>query len=422
MSQIIDGIKYGNRYSYLAKGCIMTLFLGILYAWSIFIAPLEQMFGWERTQTTITYSIMTVAFALGQLTGGFWSGVIKNQARTVTIFSFLLAIGFFMTSFTETLGWLYFWYGGFCGYTLGVTNNCVLSTAPKWFPDRSGFAIGVTVVGFGLSSLILGQLATYLIVNYDVILAMRVLAGLCFVMVTCVSLTFKAPPLGYTPPGFVPSANESSDIATGYTPIQVAKTRKFWLIYLWNFCNHFAALMVVSSIAVYGIQMGMDPALAALCMGVYGVSNACGRPIFGAIGDKIGRVPTFIILSCIMGAGLALLAVLPGMMDPFVGTLLAAIVIGISFGGNVSTKCSSMRTYFGSKHVSTNIGMVSSNDLFAGVLGPMLAATIFAATGEYYVAFLIAAVVAVAGIVFALFVGKPVPVAECFPESATEEK
>ena len=93
MTESEKQIKYGNRWGYLVKGFIMTMFLGILYAWSIFIAPLEEAFGWVRTETTITYSIMMVTFALGQLTAGFWSRMLKSQSRALTLFSFLLALG-----------------------------------------------------------------------------------------------------------------------------------------------------------------------------------------------------------------------------------------------------------------------------------------------------------------------------------------
>ncbi len=415
--------KLGNRWGYLIKGFIMTMFLGILYAWSIFVAPLEQAFGWDRAQTTITYSIMMVTFALGQLTGGLWaSTIIKNQARTITLFSFLLAVGFFMTSFTTDLAWLYFWYGGFCGYTLGVANNCVISAAPKWFPDKAGLATGIIVLGFGLASLVLGQLTTFLISNYGYVIAMRVLAVVCFVMVTCVSLSFKIPPLGYVPAGYVPSENESSDISTGYKPTQTLRTRQFWMIYLWDFCNHFAGFMIISLIAPYGIQSGMPIEMAALVVGIFGLCNGFGRPLFGAIGDLIGRKLAFIIDNAIMVVGMLAIAFLPRMMDPVTGIIIGAIIMGLSYGGSISLKSASMRTYFGNKYVTANFGLIASDDLPAGILGPMVAAAIFVASGTYFNAFLVAAVVSAVGIIFPFFVGKPVPVAERFPDEVEKEE
>ncbi|MEA5018833.1 MAG: OFA family MFS transporter [Gordonibacter sp.] len=401
----------------------MTMFLGILYAWSIFVAPLEQAFGWDRAQTTITYSIMMVTFALGQLTGGLWaSTIIKNQARTITLFSFLLAVGFFMTSFTTDLAWLYFWYGGFCGYTLGVANNCVISAAPKWFPDKAGLATGIIVLGFGLASLVLGQLTTFLISSYGYVTAMRVLAVVCFIMVTCVSLSFKIPPLGYVPEGYVPSENESSDISTGYKPTQTLRTRQFWMIYLWDFCNHFAGFMIISLIAPYGIQSGMPIELAALVVGIFGLCNGFGRPLFGAIGDLIGRKLAFIIDNAIMVVGMLAIAFLPRMIDPVAGIIIGAIIMGLSYGGSISLKSASMRTYFGNKYVTANFGLIASDDLPAGILGPMVAAAIFVASGTYFNAFLVAAVVSAVGIIFPFFVGKPVPVAERFPNEVENEE
>ncbi len=415
--------KYGNRWGYLIKGFIMTMFLGILYAWSIFVTPLEQTFGWTRAETTITYSIMMVTFALGQLSGGIWAErIIKNQKTTITIFSFLLALGFFMTSFTTELIWLYIWYGAVCGYTLGVTNNCVISAAPKWFPDRAGLATGIIVLGFGLASLVLGQLTSFLIGSYGYVVAMRVLAILCFVMVTCVSLSFKLPPLGYVPEGYVPSENESSDIASGYKPTQTLRTRQFWMIYAWDFCNHFAGFMIISLIAPYGIQMGMPPAFAALCVGIFGLCNGLGRPLFGALGDKIGRKQAFIIDNAIMVVGMLAIAFLPRIMDPTMGIVVGAVIMGLSYGGSISLKSASMRTYFGNKYVTANFGLIASDDLPAGILGPMVAAIIFTAAGTYFPAFLVAAVVSAVGIIFPFFVGKPVPVAERFPNEVEDDE
>ena len=213
---------------------------------------------------------------------------------------------------------------------------------------------------------------------------MRVLAVVCFLMVTCVSLSFRLPPLGYVPEGYKPSENESSDIATGYKPTQTLRTRQFWMIYLWDFCNHFAGFMIISLIAPYGIQMGMPATLAALVVGVFGLCNGLGRPAFGALGDRIGRKLTFIIINILMVVGMLAIAFLPFVMEPGVGVTIGAIIMGLSYGGSISMKSASMRTFFGNKYVTANFGLIASDDLFAGILGPMVAAVIFTGSRDLF--------------------------------------
>jgi len=410
-----EEIKYGNRWGYLAKGFIMTLFLGILYAWSIFVVPLEQMFGWTRVETTWTYTIMMICFGCGQLTGAFW-GKTFGQVRAITIFGTLLAVGFFLTSFTSTLVWLYVFYGAVCGYTLGVALNNTLAIAPRWFPDRSGLALGIIVMGFGLASLVLGTLTNYLINTFGHQVAFTVLSVLCLIMVVGMSFFQKVPPPGYAPEGYVAPVNESADIATGYTRGQMLKTPQFWAMYGWNMANHLAGFMVISLIAPYGISVGMAAALAAVATGLFGFFNALGRPSVGALADRIGRKAAMIFDNILMAIGLICIAFLPTIIDPFIGTIIGAAIIGLSFGGSISIGMSIMRSYYGVKHVGANMGMMATVDIPTGLIGPMLAAFVFTNLGSYFWAFIVAAIILVITLFFPLLIGKPIPVSERFPE------
>ncbi len=412
--------KYGNRWGYLIKGFIMTLFLGILYAWSIFVVPLEQTFGWTRVETTWTYTIMMVCFGFGQLTGAFWGNKF-GQVRAITIFGILLTIGFFLTSFTTSLLWLYICYGAVCGYTLGVALNNTLALAPRWFPDKSGLALGIIVMGFGLASLVLGTLTNYMIGAFGYQIAFKVLAALCLVMVVGMSLLQKAPPPGYMPEGYVPPANESTDIATGYTRGQMLKTPQFWAMYGWNIANHLAGFMVISLIAPYGISVGMAAAMAAIATGLFGFFNGLGRPTIGAIADKIGRKGAMVVDNILMAIGLLCIAFLPTMIDPFLGTVIGAAIVGISFGGSISIGMSIMRSYYGVKHVGANMGMMATVDIPTGIIGPMLAAVIFTTFGSYFWSFIVAAIILVVTLFLPALIGKPIPVAERFPESQEED-
>ena len=41
----------------------MNLALGTLYAWSVFVAPLEARFGWKRADTSMVFTIAAVVLA-----------------------------------------------------------------------------------------------------------------------------------------------------------------------------------------------------------------------------------------------------------------------------------------------------------------------------------------------------------------------
>lgn len=139
----------------LIIGAFLMLFLGLIYAWSLFAAPLEAEFGWSRSQTSVTFSISMITFCLGSIMSGFI--LKKRPPRNVLLISAVLfLIGFFMTSRITNIWGLYLSYGVLCGLGVGLSYNAILSTVPKWLPGRGGFATGTLLMGMGLGSLILG--------------------------------------------------------------------------------------------------------------------------------------------------------------------------------------------------------------------------------------------------------------------------
>jgi OFA family oxalate/formate antiporter-like MFS transporter len=84
----------------LLGAVVMTLALGTLYAWSVFVAPLEHEFGWKRAQTSTVFTLATVMFAASLLLAGklqdrfgpFWISVTG---------SILITLSFFLFSFTS---------------------------------------------------------------------------------------------------------------------------------------------------------------------------------------------------------------------------------------------------------------------------------------------------------------------------------
>ena len=59
-----------SRWWRVVGGLSMNLALGSLYAWSVFVAPLEKEFKWHRADTSMVFTIAVVVFALTFIVGG----------------------------------------------------------------------------------------------------------------------------------------------------------------------------------------------------------------------------------------------------------------------------------------------------------------------------------------------------------------
>src|SRR5437870_10617144 len=87
-----------SRWWRVVGGLSMNMALGTLYAWSVFVAPLEKDFHWTRSQTSTAFTIAVAVFALTFIAAGrlqdkfgpFWVSVTGGV---------LVSLGFFLCSY-----------------------------------------------------------------------------------------------------------------------------------------------------------------------------------------------------------------------------------------------------------------------------------------------------------------------------------
>ena len=137
----------------------------LLYAWSVFIKPLNAEFGWNRADIALAFAIACLIFGLMTYPAGRLSD--KYSPRIVVLIGgIILCIGFVLSGFIHTKLQLYITYGVIAGFGGGLVYLPPIATAPKWWPDRRALATGFAVVGLGLGSFIMAPLATYIIKNF----------------------------------------------------------------------------------------------------------------------------------------------------------------------------------------------------------------------------------------------------------------
>jgi OFA family oxalate/formate antiporter-like MFS transporter len=158
-----------------------------------------------------------------------------------------------------------------------------------------------------------------------------------------------------------------------------------------------SGLMIVAHASPILQSVGGYTAVAAgSWVGILALCNSGGRVCWGFISDRIGRMPSLIIIYSILGLAMFWLASTP------VGVLIPVLTVGMCFGGFMGMLASLTADAFGPKFLAVNFGVMFLPFGLAAFTGPRLAAVIKASDGNYSKAFLIASILSLAGIVLAI--------------------
>lgn len=370
-------MESGNkvRWLYAVNGIIALLFLGLIYAWSVFVGPLESEFGWLRSQTSLTFSISMAAFCLGGLTGGVicrrWSGRVA-----MCIAAAFILCGFLLSSTISALLGLYLCYGVLCGFGVGVGYNAVLSSVLAWFKDRQGLMSGVLLMGFGFGGSLLGSVAVALITSYGWRTTFRILGIALSVLLVLSSLLLKK----YQDEDTAGVAVKDDE--HNFTTAQMVRERSFYGYFLWSLVLSAAGLALVGNAASFAGSLTVSLGAATMIAGLINIFNGIGRLSFGFLLDALGTKKSFLILNC--GFFAASLLLIGAVYMSTVYLLVAGfIVAGFCYGGVTSSNSAFASKVFGLKYYSTNLSVVNMVLLIAAFLGPYSAGMLQTASGGY---------------------------------------
>jgi OFA family oxalate/formate antiporter-like MFS transporter len=134
-----------KRWTVIAGALIVQVILGTVYAFSVFVRPLETEFSWGRTTTQWAFSAALATFALMMIPAGKLQDRIGPR-KVATMGGVLLGLSFLLGALlvTEDRPWaLYLTYGIIGGAGIGMAYVCPISAAIKWYPDKKGLISGL---------------------------------------------------------------------------------------------------------------------------------------------------------------------------------------------------------------------------------------------------------------------------------------
>ena len=362
----------------------LMLFCGMLYAWAIFVAPLEQEFGWTRSQTSLTFTLSLVFSTIAAGTASFIAKKVKPQA--IVFFAAIIAgAGMTAVSKIQSLGQLYLLYGVICAVAIGFVYNLTLSNIVPWFLDKPGLITGVLLMAFGMGGMVLGSFASMIIGSFGWRTAFVVLGVFTFVIMLCFSFFVRKPneeetmALGFTQSEV--SVNEQIE----HTPKMMIKTKFFMVFVLWYIPITVVGLTMASHSAPIAQAIGVTAASSAVYAGTISLCNGLGRVVFGYILDNFGKKLATYLANGIMVFGSVLLIVALCLSSKLL-LFICFIAIGLSFGGGPVLSMGLVKNYFGNKYYGQNIGIANMTIIAGAVIGPYCGGLLYQASGYFAVA------------------------------------
>jgi OFA family oxalate/formate antiporter-like MFS transporter len=400
---------YINRWWRVVGALLMNLSLGSLYAWSIFIAPLEKEFGWNRADTSWIFTIAVFVFGISFVIAGRLQDKL-GPFKISVVGSIGLSLGFILASFTNSLGWIFFTFGGIMGFGNGFGYATPIPVLSKWFPDRRGLAVGLAVAGYGGGSAILAFIGPPMLTG----LGWRgtfLWLGIGFFVATMIgAFILQNPPAGYKPEGWVPpppTAKAKVVASTyDYPPSEMVKTPQFPLMWIGYCLGTSAGLMTISQLIPFARSVGLPATAATLTLLIGAVGNAGGRIFSGWLSDAIGRLQTLRLMILVSAIIMPILA-----NTSSIGVIYV-LLFGVyyCYGTCLSVFPSTTADFFGTKNLGVNYGWVFTAWGVAGIVGPMIGGYMFRTYQVYTGAFYAAGILAVIAFIAMMLAKRPEPV------------
>ena len=363
---------------------------GSQYSFGHFVEPLENTFGWTRTQIGLSLSLIAFGSFISPLIGSL---IDKHGSRRIMAFSMaVFGISYLVRPFMTEL---WHWYFLSVVQSFSIVGASMLPPGKLvglWFPENRGRVIGITAMGNNFGGMVIQPIIAFLVTAYNWKVGYAVV-GVLGILVSIYSyLVVKDPDSvskGMLKPG------KKTEILTGFTLKEAIRTKTFYAITFAILCGTFTYSSLLPQVSSHLIINGVRESTASIAVSLFATCGMVGKFIFGNLSDKYGPRMALVLDLCgqaifaslliYAGDGLPVWVIVPAMgffLGAF-GALYQLIVIDA----------------FGVKHFGAIMGVIAISNAVPSFLGPIIAGMSFDMTGSYAVAFVITSIIFVLGAV-----------------------
>jgi MFS family permease len=385
-----------GRWLLIPLGMSVLLCLGTVYSWSIFRKPLEAELNLSATASLLPYTVALVFYAAFMPIAGFYIPRVGTRIMTA-IGGIIVGLGYILASFADRIETIILTYGVIAGIGVGIAYGVPMAVVARWFPDKKGLAVGLTIIGFGLSPLITAPLANQLINEYGVRPTLRFLGIIFTIIIVLIAIALKLPPSDWQPPD---NAHRRKQSLNRSYPVNMLKSRSFyglWICYAIGALIGLSAIGISSPVAEEIIQI--EPGLAASSVSLFALFNGVSRPLFGWLSDRFK--PRYVAIGAYTLILIACVIMINAGKGAFTSYLIAFCLFWFCLGGWLALAPTTTLRFFNPDHYAQNYGIVFTAYGVGALIGTLVTGRMRDWFGTYTYAFYPMAALAIIGIIVA---------------------
>jgi len=360
------------QYGVLAASVAVQLCLGGVYAWTTFVPPLKQSYGFSTVQTQLVFGVLIAVFTLTMVAVGRL--VDRRGPRMLLLASgVLFAAGYGLAAVSGgSFGLVLAGVGVLGGAATGLGYVCPLTASVRWFPEHKGLVTGIAVAGFGGGAAVQSYFAELLMERgLDVLRVFGVLGMVYGLVIFGASFVVRFPGgiAAVSPAAGVPRPASRALHCDPY----------FWSLFVAMFSGTFAGLLVVGNLKPIALWFGFRQATAIASVSLFAAGNAVGRIVWGAFIDRFQERSVSVSLA-VFAVVLAALWLLPHREPLFLALVFLA---GASFGACFVVYAALTASCYGAEHLGAVYPYIFLSYGIAGIAGPALGGWLHDASGSY---------------------------------------
>jgi len=364
---------------------------------SVLIVPLEDAFGWSRSQIALAVSINVLLFGL---VAPFAAALMERFTVRKVVMSALALVSLSATSTVFMTQPWHLWALWGIGVGVGAGSMALVfaaTIANRWFVARKGIVVGALTAATASGQLIFLPLLSHFALTYGWKSVSLTVGGAAALIIPFIFLFLKEKPelLGMTPYGAPsdwqpPAPNELSAGRIAIDTLRVSsKSRDFWILFgTFLVCGLSTNGLIGTHFIPAAHDHGMVETVAAGLLALVGVFDVIGTIFSGYLTDRMDPRKLLFFYYGLRGLSLFLLpSILFSTMHP--STLVFIIFYGLDWVATVPPTLMLCRMVMGNQRSAVVYGWVFVGHQIGASIAALGAAVLRVKLGDYALAFYI---------------------------------